>query len=152
MKGDTGVKLQYTHCRLVSLERNCGAVLASECDPNLLQEEVVDDLVVLIAKFEEVILKSHEEMEPCILTVYLFHLRYVQASLNFAYKCSVKTCNFLLSSLLLHSHTINKAFKMLKVKNESADVASQRLLLFHVAKNILAQGMKLLGLMPLEEM
>lgn len=41
---------------------------------------------------------------------------------------------------------------MLKVKNESPDVASQRLLLFHVARNVLAQGMKLLGLMPLEEM
>jgi len=52
----------------------------------------------------------------------------------------------------LYSHVINKAFKTLKVKNESSDVASQRLLLFHVARNILAQGMKLLGLMPLEEM
>ncbi|EZA55983.1 hypothetical protein DMN91_002660 [Ooceraea biroi] len=124
LKGDTGVKLQYTHCRLVSLERNCGAVLTSECDPDSLREEVVDDLVVLIAKFEEVILKSYEEMEPCVLTVYLFNL----------------------------SHAINKAFKTLKVKDESADVANQRLLLFHVARNILAQGMKLLGLMPLEEM
>lgn len=41
---------------------------------------------------------------------------------------------------------------MLRIKNESPDVASQRLLLFHVAQNVLAQGMKLLGLMPLEEM
>lgn len=124
LKGDTGVKLQYTHCRLVNLKRNCDAVLPSECEPSLLREEVVDELIVLIAKFEEIILKSYEEMEPCILTGYLFRL----------------------------SHVINKAFKMLKVKNESPDVASQRLLLFHVAKNVLAQGMKLLGLMPLEEM
>ncbi|XP_019884553.1 probable arginine--tRNA ligase, mitochondrial isoform X2 [Camponotus floridanus] len=93
LKGDTGVKLQYTHCRLINLKRNCGAVLPSECEPSLLREEVVDELIVLIAKFEEIVLKSYEEMEPCILTGYLFHLR-----------------------------------------------------------NILAQGMKLLGLMPLEEM
>lgn len=50
------------------------------------------------------------------------------------------------------SNAINKAFKLLKIKNESSDVASQRLLLFHVARNVLAQGMKLLGLIPLEEM
>lgn len=124
MKGDTGVKLQYTHCRLISLERNCGAILISECEPSLLQEEIVDDLVILIAKFEEVVLRSYEEIEPCILTTYLFNL----------------------------SNTINKAFKLLKVKDEVADVAKQRLLLFHVARNVLAQGMKLLGLIPLEEM
>lgn len=41
---------------------------------------------------------------------------------------------------------------MLRVKNESPDIASQRLLLFCVAKNVLAQGMRLLGLMPLEKM
>jgi len=40
----------------------------------------------------------------------------------------------------------------LKVKNELPNVASQRLLLFHVSRNVLAQGMKLLGLIPLEEM
>lgn len=124
LKGDTGVKLQYTHCRLVNLKRNCGATLPSECEPSLLREEVVDDLIVLIAKFEEMVLKSYEELEPCILTGYLFHL----------------------------SHAINKGFKILRIKNESPDVASQRLLLFHVARNVLAQGMKLLGLMPLEEM
>lgn len=50
------------------------------------------------------------------------------------------------------SNAINKAFNSLKVKDESSDVASQRLLLFHVARNVLAQGMKLLGLTPLEEM
>ncbi|KAG5311716.1 SYRM protein, partial [Acromyrmex insinuator] len=124
LKGDTGVKLQYTHCRLGSLERNCGAILTSTCEPSLLQEEVVDELVILIAKFEEVVLKSYEELEPCILTVYLFNL----------------------------SNAINKAFNSLRVKDELPDVASQRLLLFHVARNVLAQGMKLLGLIPLEEM
>nr|XP_012215145.1 PREDICTED: probable arginine--tRNA ligase, mitochondrial [Linepithema humile] len=120
LKGDTGIKLQYTHCRLVNLERNCGTALISECEPNVLREEIVDDLILLIARFEEVILKSYEEMESCVLTAYLYNLR----------------C----------------AFKTLRVKNESSDVASQRLLLFHTARNILAQGMKLLGLIPLEEM
>lgn len=77
MKGDTGVKLQYTHCRLVNLELNCGATLTSECEPNFLREDVVDDLIVLIARFEEVVLKSYKEMEPRVLTIYLFKLWYV---------------------------------------------------------------------------
>ncbi|XP_014475069.1 PREDICTED: probable arginine--tRNA ligase, mitochondrial isoform X1 [Dinoponera quadriceps] len=124
LQGETGIKLQYTHCRLVSLERNCGAILTSECEPSLLREEVVDDLVVLIASFEETVLKSYEEMEPCVLTAYLFKL----------------------------SNAVNRAFIILKIKDESPDVASQRLLLFHAAKNVLAQGMKLLGLLPLEKM
>lgn len=55
-------------------------------------------------------------------------------------------------SLFFFSNAINKAFNSLKVKDELPDVASQRLLLFHVARNVLAQGMKLLGLIPLEKM
>lgn len=67
---------------------------------------------------------------------------------NVYYNYLIEINNF----FFLHSHAINKAFKILRIKNESPDIASQRLLLFHVARNILAQGMKLLGLMPLEEM
>jgi len=158
LKGDTGVKLQYTHCRLGSLERNCGTILTSKCEPSLLQEDVVDELVILIAKFEEVVLKSYEELEPCILTVYLFNLRYeiqtprlkhfsqLSNYVQYVYYRNMHKFSF------FFSNAINKAFNSLRVKDELPDVASQRLLLFHVARNILAQGMKLLGLIPLEEM
>ncbi|XP_076641549.1 arginyl-tRNA synthetase, mitochondrial [Halictus rubicundus] len=124
MKGDSGIKLQYTHCRLTSLERNCGATLITECDASLLKEPEVDDLIILISRFDEVILRSYEEFEPCVLAVYLMQL----------------------------SNTISKAFKKLKIKGEPSDLGNQRLLLFHVSKLILAEGMKLLGLTPLERM
>ncbi|XP_076277000.1 arginyl-tRNA synthetase, mitochondrial isoform X1 [Lasioglossum baleicum] len=124
MKGDTGVKLQYTHCRLTSLERNCGAALITECDASLLKEPEVDDLIILISRFDEVLLRSYEELEPCVLAVYLMKL----------------------------SNTISKALKKLNIKGEPSDVGNQRLLLFHVSKLILAEGMKLLGLTPLERM
>ncbi|PSN49729.1 putative arginine--tRNA ligase [Blattella germanica] len=51
VQGDTGVKLQYTHCRLCSLEKNCGVTLPTE--------------------FSEIIFKSYEELEACILVNYL---------------------------------------------------------------------------------
>lgn len=55
-------------------------------------------------------------------------------------------------SIFLCSNVINKALKILQIKGEAADVSNQRLLLFHVAKNVLAQGMKLLGITPLNKM
>ncbi|XP_053974638.1 probable arginine--tRNA ligase, mitochondrial isoform X2 [Hylaeus volcanicus] len=124
MKGDCGAKLQYTHCRLTNLEYNSGATLVAECNPSLLKETEVDNLIILISKFDEVILKSYEQLEPCILTVYLFHL----------------------------CHAVDKAFKTLRIKNQPPDLGNQRLLLFHTAKIILAEGMKLLGLTPLKKM
>lgn len=74
MDGDTGIKLQYTHCRLSTLEYSSGATLTRECDPSLLKEKEVDDLIILISKFDEVVLQSYEELEPYILTKYLFCL------------------------------------------------------------------------------
>ncbi|XP_076619815.1 arginyl-tRNA synthetase, mitochondrial [Colletes latitarsis] len=124
MKGDTGIKLQYTHCRLNNLEHTSGATLMTECNPNLLQEVEIDDLIILISKFDEVVLKSYEELEPCILAVYLLSL-----------------CN-----------AVSKTFSNLKIKGEPSDLGNQRLLLFHTVKIILAEGMKLLGLTPLEKM
>ncbi|KAK1135790.1 hypothetical protein K0M31_000364 [Melipona bicolor] len=74
MKGDSGIKLQYTHCRLCSLEELSDATLVTECDSALLKEPEVDQLILLISQFDEVVLKSYEELEPCILTIYLFRL------------------------------------------------------------------------------
>lgn len=124
MKGDSGIKLQYAHCRLCSLEELSGATLVIECDPSLLKEAEVDQLILLISQFDEVVLKSYEELEPCVLTIYLFRL------------CKA----------------INIAWRKLSVKHQSNDLGNQRLLLFHIARITLAQGMKLLGLTPLEKM
>ncbi|XP_012170429.1 probable arginine--tRNA ligase, mitochondrial isoform X1 [Bombus terrestris] len=124
MKGDSGIKLQYAHCRLCSLEELSSATLVTECDSSLLKEAEVDQLILLISQFDEVVLKSYEELEPCVLTIYLFHL------------CKA----------------INIAWRKLSVKHQSNDLGNQRLLLFHIARITLAQGMKLLGLTPLEKM
>ncbi|XP_068971933.1 probable arginine--tRNA ligase, mitochondrial [Bombus flavifrons] len=124
MKGNSGIKLQYAHCRLCSLEELSGATLVIECDSSLLKEAEVDQLILLISQFDEVVLKSYEELEPCVLTIYLFHL------------CKA----------------INIAWRKLSVKHQSNDLGNQRLLLFHIARITLAQGMKLLGLTPLEKM
>ncbi|KAJ8678709.1 hypothetical protein QAD02_014496 [Eretmocerus hayati] len=124
IKGDTGVKLQYTHSRLKSIETYSEVVAATECDPSLLTGSIVDDLTHMIGKFDEAIMNSHQELEPNILVNYLFKL----------------------------SHVLGSAIKCLKVKGEPMSVASQRLYLFIVARNILAKGMQLVGLTPLDQM
>ncbi|XP_071445388.1 probable arginine--tRNA ligase, mitochondrial [Hetaerina americana] len=122
--GDTGIKLQYTHSRLCNLEKNCGLELPLLCEPSLLSEPEVTNLVREIARFEDVIIKSYKELEACHLVVYLFQL-----------------CN-----------NISRAFKVLQVKGQGNDVGCQRLLLFHVSRLILGHGMKILGIKPLENM
>lgn len=74
VQGDSGIKLQYTHCRLCSLEKNSGAVAAKACDPNLLSETVVTDLVKELGRFSDIIQQSEDQLEACILVTYLFHL------------------------------------------------------------------------------
>lgn len=48
--GDSGVKLQYTHCRLSSLELNCGVAVPDTCDPSLLTEPEARALLLEIAR------------------------------------------------------------------------------------------------------
>ena len=54
--------------------------------------------------------------------------------------------------LFCFSSAISKALKVLRVKGEPTELANQRLLLMHTARKVLAQGMRLLGLTPLNKM
>lgn len=122
--GDSAIKLQYLHCRLWSLEQNCGISIPDICDPSYLTEEIVGDLIVEIAKFDYVLQRSYEEYEACILVGYLFRLA----------KC------------------VNKMFNELRVKGVESDTAAQRLLIFHSARLIIKKGLNILGVRPLYEM
>ncbi|KAJ8948768.1 hypothetical protein NQ318_017937 [Aromia moschata] len=123
VQGDTGIKLQYTYCRLHSLEKNSGAIAARECIPEILEEPEALMLLKELAKFHDILYRANEQLEAHILVTYLFQFNY-----------------------------INKTLKTLQVKGSSPDVASQRLLLFNTAREVLKNGMSILGLHPLTEM
>lgn len=93
-KGDTAVRLHYTHSRLFSLERKCGVQLPNfdeGVDADQLEELASEvaalmstaqpiELVQLIrdmARFRQVLHDSHDQLEACILVRYLFDLRYL---------------------------------------------------------------------------
>lgn len=123
-EGDSGIKLQYLHCRLWSLEKNCGIHLPETCDPNYLREDIVMDVVSELAKFGDILKKSYEENEACVIVNYLFRL----------------------------ARHVNRMFNELKVKNVDNDTASQRLLVFHSARLTVKTALEILGVKPLYEM
>ncbi|CAG4988055.1 unnamed protein product [Parnassius apollo] len=122
--GDSGIKLQYLHCRLMSLEQNCGVGIPKICAPEYLNEEVVGDVVAELARFEVILNRAFLENEACIIVNYLFRL----------------------------ARHVNRMFNELNVKNVHSDVAAQRLLVFHTARYVVKTGLEILGIRPLNEM
>ncbi|KAH8247882.1 hypothetical protein KR038_011344, partial [Drosophila bunnanda] len=129
VNGDTGIKLQYTHCRLQSLLNNFKEVQLEDVTPDWEHyvHEPTDalDLLYELARLDQSLWQSKQQLEACVLVNYLFGL-----------------CN-----------ATSRALKRLPVKLESCrHKQSQRLLLFHAAKRTLQQGMQILGLRPLDQM
>lgn len=123
-KGDTGVRLQYTHCRLYNLIQQHKTHVAVECDPKALKEPAAIKLACEISKYEEKIIESDLKLEPCVLTHYLLKL----------------------------AHVSNEAYDILSINDADTHTASQRLLLFNCSRRVLEDGLKLLGLRALEKM
>lgn len=123
-EGDSGIKLQYLHCRLWSLEQNSGVTLPAQCEPKSVPEEVVGDVVTELARFEDILQRSLDEYEACILVNYLFRL----------------------------ARHVNRMFNELKVKDTDKNLAEQRLLVFHAARIVVKTSLEILGVKPLYEM
>lgn len=83
-----------------------------------------ENKTIFFFRFEDVLTETNQYLEACILVNYLFRL-----------------CN-----------CINKALKVLNIKNSSSTLAQQRILLFRRARDTLGTGMKMLGLTPLKFM
>ena len=134
-KGDSGIKLQYTHARLTSLLLNMSLLNEKYEYEETILEQLIDqktfttlveqeaiDLVHVISLFEEIVYASYCQLEPCILVNYLY-----------------KLCN-----------VTSKALKKLGVKTAPhQQAANERLILFASSRVILKTGMKILGLKPL---
>ncbi|XP_022829634.1 probable arginine--tRNA ligase, mitochondrial [Spodoptera litura] len=123
-EGDSAIKLQYLHCRLWSLEQNCGVSLPDSCEAECLSEEVIGDVIAELAKFENTLQKSLEEYEACILVNYLFRL----------------------------TRHVNRMFNEVRVKDVNSDLAAQRLLVFYCSRIVLKTALQILGIRPLKEM
>ncbi|XP_043925073.1 probable arginine--tRNA ligase, mitochondrial [Protopterus annectens] len=123
-QGDTGVFLQYTHARLCSLERMFGPGDQNYFSPQCLQEPQAVSVLQHFLRYDEVLYQTTEDLQPKHITNYLLRL----------------------------CHLLAVAHKSLTVKGSTPEVAQTRLYLFRAGQLVLANGMKLLGITPVDKM
>uniref|UniRef100_A0A8D0DVW8 Probable arginine--tRNA ligase, mitochondrial n=1 Tax=Salvator merianae TaxID=96440 RepID=A0A8D0DVW8_SALMN len=124
-RGDTGVFLQYTHARLHSLEEKCGKISeVSQINTAFLEDPQAISLIQHLLRYDEVLYQSSQDLQPKHIVDYLLKL----------------------------SHLAAAAHKMLPVKGSASEQAEARLCLFQAVRSVLASGMKLLGITPVNKM
>lgn len=125
-EGDTGPYLQYAHARLFSVQRNSSLSIedSQQIKWDLLQEKIAFDLALHLAKYPAIIQDVIMNYEPCTLVNYLMSL----------------------------SHLISQAFDVLWVMGQPEPVAKARLAVFVASRIVLGNGLRVLGLSPLERM
>ncbi|NXW12951.1 SYRM protein, partial [Circaetus pectoralis] len=123
-RGDTGVFLQYTHARLHSLEQMHGNEQLTDINVACLQEPDAISVLQHLLRYDEVLYRSSQDLQPKHIVSYLLTL----------------------------SHLAAVAHKTLPVKGSAPELAQARLCLFQAARLVLASGMKLLGITPVTQM
>ena len=125
-EGDTGPYLQYAHARLCSIERKAGADIPSLQNANLslLTESHAVDLVRSLAQYPDVVANTLKTQEPATILTYLFKM----------------------------AHTVSSSYDILQVVGSEPELMQARLALYEAARQVLWNGMTLLGLTPVKRM
>ncbi|KAJ5108117.1 Arginine--tRNA ligase cytoplasmic [Penicillium angulare] len=125
-EGDTGPYLQYAHARLCSMGRKSGLDLDDLASANfdLLTEQHATDLIRLLASWPDVLVNTYKTLEPVTVLSYLFRM----------------------------THMLSSSYDVLKVIGSEPDVKKARMALYAAARQVLHNGMRVLGLNPVERM
>ncbi|RHZ72797.1 hypothetical protein CDV55_108362 [Aspergillus turcosus] len=125
-EGDTGPYLQYAHARLCSIVRKSGLNVEELGSANLdlLTEPHAVDLVRLLATWPDVLLNTTKTLEPTTVITYLFRM----------------------------THILSSSYDVLKVVGSEPELKKARMALYEAARQVLHNGMRVLGLSPVERM
>ncbi len=125
-EGDTGPYLQYAHARLCSIERKANADLSvlDSADLSLLQETHAVNLARSLAQYPDVVLNTLKTREPATVLTYLFKM----------------------------AHALSSSYDHLQVVGSEPELQKARLALYEAARQVLWNGMTLLGLTPVDRM
>lgn len=127
-KGETGPYLQYTHARTCSILRKWDREVAADVDFALLGDPEEFEMSKILARYPQVIGRAAEAYEPSVVAGYLLE---VAASFNKYY-----------TDLTNH-----------KVADESApELSRARVLMADCVRRVLAGGLRILGIRPIERM
>lgn len=124
-EGDTGPYLQYAHTRLSSIERKYDKKIdIDNIKYDLLEEDCALQLATMLTKFPEIVHGACRTAEPCLVVTYLMQL----------------------------CHLVSTVIEQLYVMGQEKEIAEARLALYIATRITLGNGMRLLGLIPLEKM
>jgi arginyl-tRNA synthetase len=123
-EGDTGPYLQYAHARLCSITRR--AELSAEdiasANLSLLTEPQAINLIRVISQYPDVVQNTLKTLEPTTIMTYLFKM----------------------------THTLSSSYDHLRIVGSERELMKARMALYDASRVVLNNGMKLLGLSPVE--
>ncbi|KOS20543.1 Arginine--tRNA ligase [Escovopsis weberi] len=123
-EGDTGPYLQYAHARLCSISRRAG--LSDEeiasADLSLLTEKHAVELVRILSQYPDVVQNTLKTLEPTTILTYLFRM----------------------------THVLSSSYDHLRIVGSERELMKARSALYTAARTVLYNGMRLLGLSPVE--
>ncbi len=122
--GETGPYLQYTHARLCSVMRKYGKVVESEVDFGLLREKDEYLLARKLESFPKSIQTAAETHEPVVLCNYLIELASI----------------------------FNRYYNHHRIVSKNEELTRARILLADCTRQVLRNGLHLLGMETPEEM
>jgi len=125
-EGDTGPYLQYAHARLCSIVRKADLKLEdiASADLTLLKEQHAIDLIRALSQWPDVFLNTLKTQEPVTVLTYLFKM----------------------------THALSSSYDHLQVVGSEPELKKARMALYFAARQVLNNGMRVLGLSPLERM
>jgi hypothetical protein len=125
-EGDTGPYLQYAHARLCSMARKSELNIdeLSSADFSLLTERHAIDLIRLLASWPDVLINTAKTLEPVTVLSYLFRM----------------------------THMLSSSYDVLKVIGSEPELKKARMALYAAARQVLHNGMRVLGLNPVERL
>lgn len=125
-EGDTGPYLQYAHARLCSIARKAelSPTDLSSADLSLLSEKHAIQVIRSLAQWPDVFITTLRTQEPVTVLTYLFKM----------------------------THLLSSSYEELRVVGAETEVKKARGALYECARVVLSNGMRLLGLNPVERM
>ncbi|KAE8447908.1 hypothetical protein EG329_009980 [Mollisiaceae sp. DMI_Dod_QoI] len=125
-EGDTGPYLQYAHARLCSITRRANFSEAQLLSANLslLTEPHAQNLIRVISQYPDVVQNTLKTLEPTTVLTYLFKM----------------------------THTLSSSYDHLRIVGSEEELAKARMALYDASRVVLNNGMRLLGLSPVERM
>ncbi|KFA64673.1 hypothetical protein S40285_06162 [Stachybotrys chlorohalonatus IBT 40285] len=123
-EGDTGPYLQYAHARLCSIKRraNLSDEELATADLSLLTETHATNVVRMLAQWPDTFQNTLKTLEPTTVLTYLFKM----------------------------THVVSSSYDHLQVVGSERELMKARMALYDAARIVLANGMRMLGLTPLE--